>query len=130
MVSVSLQSWLSVSLKLVDEWHFIAERKIREAMEEGAFDHLEGQGEPLDLSENPYEDAGLRMAHRLLKNNGFAPAWIEEAKEIDAEYRRLSAHPDRFSREFRARVETLNRRIMAFNLKAPSLSVHRQPFRP
>jgi hypothetical protein len=59
----------------VDDWHFIAERKIREAMQEGAFDRLEGKGEPLDLSENPYEDPSLRMAHRLLKNNGFAPAW-------------------------------------------------------
>jgi Domain of unknown function (DUF1992) len=113
----------------VDEWHFIAERKIREAIEEGAFDHLEGKGEPLDLSENPYEDAGLRMAHRLLKNNGFAPAWIEEAKEIDAEYHRLHTLRDHSSKEFRARVEALNRRILVFNLKAPAISVHRQPFR-
>jgi Domain of unknown function (DUF1992) len=113
----------------VDEWHFIAERKIREAMEEGAFDHLEGKGEPLDLSENPYEDASLRMAHRLLKNNGFAPGWIEEAKEIDAEYRRLSAQPEPSGKEFRARVEALNRKILVFNLKAPAASVHRQPLR-
>jgi hypothetical protein len=112
----------------MDEWHFIAERKIREAMEDGAFDRLEGQGRPLDLTENPYEDPSLRMAHRLLKNNGFAPVWIEEAKEIDAEYRRLSAHPDRSAKEFRARVEALNRRILVFNLKAPAASVHRQPF--
>jgi hypothetical protein len=25
------------------------------------------------------------MAHRLLRNAGFAPAWIEERKQIDAE---------------------------------------------
>jgi hypothetical protein len=113
----------------VDEWHFIAERKIREAMEEGAFDRLEGKGEPLDLSENPYEDPSLRMAHRLLKNNGFAPAWIKEAKEIDAEYARLSAYPEPYGRQFRERVEALNRKILVFNLKAPALSVHRLPFR-
>jgi hypothetical protein len=114
----------------VDEWHFIAERKIREAMDDGAFDHLEGKGKPLDLSENPYEDAGLRMAHRLLKNNGFAPIWIEEAKEIDAEYRRLNSRSDRTGKDFRARVQALNRRILVFNLKAPTVSVHRQPFCP
>ena len=113
----------------MDEWHFIAERKIREALEEGAFDHLEGKGKPLDLNENPYEDAGLRMAHRLLKNNGFAPAWIEEAKEIDAEYRRLLTQRDQSSKRFRTRVEALNQRILVFNLKAPTISVHRQPFR-
>jgi hypothetical protein len=114
----------------MDEWYFIAERKIREAMEDGAFDRLEGNGEPLDLSENPYEDPSLRMAHRLLKNNGFAPAWIEEAKEIDAEYLRLSAHPDRSGKEFHERVKALNRKILVFNLKAPAVSVHRQRFRP
>jgi hypothetical protein len=118
----------NVSLKLMDQWHFIAERKIREAMDEGAFDHLAGKGEPLDLTENPYEDPGLRMAHRLLKNHGLAPAWIEEAKEIDAEYRSLSAHRDRSDQKFRARIEALNRRILVFNLKAPAASVHRQPF--
>src|ERR1700722_13489284 len=60
----------------MDAWNFIAERKIREAMEEGGFDQLEGMGEPRDLREDPFEDSSLRMAHRLLKNNGFAPAWI------------------------------------------------------
>jgi DnaJ homolog subfamily C member 28 len=43
-------------------------------MDEGAFDRLEGTGEPLDLRENPFENPSLRMAHRLLRNNGFAPA--------------------------------------------------------
>ena len=103
----------------MDEWHFIAERKIREAMEEGAFDHLEGAGKPLDLSQNPFEDPSDRMAHRLLRNNGFAPAWIEEAKEIEAETRRLRAEGKVSSDDFRARVAALNRRILSFNLKAP-----------
>ena len=66
----------------MDVWQLVAERKIREAMEEGAFDHLEGTGKPLDLSENPFEDPSERMANRLLKNNGITPAWIQEAKEI------------------------------------------------
>jgi Domain of unknown function (DUF1992) len=114
----------------MDEWHFIAERKIREAMEEGAFDHLQGAGQPLDLTDNPFEDPSLRMAHHLLKNNGFAPAWIEEAKEIDTESHRLGIHPNRASADYRKRVEALNRRIVVFNLKAPSLSVHKPVFKP
>ena len=92
----------------MDEWHFIADRKIREAMDEGAFEHLEGAGRPLDLTENPFEDPSLRMAHRLLKNNGFAPAWIEEGKEIEREIqlKRMAA-------------AEINKRIAAYNLKAP-----------
>src|SRR5215831_169733 len=110
----------------MDEWHFIAERKIHEAMEEGAFDHLEGAGQPLDLSENPFEDPSDRMAHRLLKNNGFAPAWIEEAKEIEVESRRLRALDEGSKSDFQSRVASLNHRIVSFNLKAPATSLHKR----
>jgi hypothetical protein len=113
----------------VDEWQFIAERKIRQAMEEGAFDHLEGAGKPLDLSENPFEDPSDRIAHRLLRNNGFAPDWIEEAKEIDAESRRLCARDAASISDFAGRVVALNRRIATFNLKAPAASFHKNPFK-
>ena len=113
----------------MDEWHFIAERKIREGMEEGAFDRLDGSGRPLDLQENPFEDASDRMAHRLLRNNGFAPAWIEEAKEIEAESRRLRSQAGIENDDFQSRVAALNRRIFAFNLKAPARSLHKQLFR-
>ena len=108
----------------MDEWHLIAERKIQQAMEEGAFEHLEGTGKPLDLSENPFEDPSDRMAHRLLKNNGFAPEWIEEAKEIEAESRRLRAVGATAER-----VAALNRRIQSFNLKAPASGLHKPPFK-
>ncbi|HKE25105.1 MAG TPA: DUF1992 domain-containing protein [Bryobacteraceae bacterium] len=112
----------------MDAWHFIAERKIQEGMEEGAFEHLEGSGKPLDLTENPFEDPSDRLAHRLLKNNGFVPAWIEEAKEIEAESRRLRAHADASKSDYRDRVAALNRRIASFNLKAPAARLHKRLF--
>jgi hypothetical protein len=111
----------------MDVCQLIAERKIREAIEEGAFDRLEGAGKPLDLSENPFEDAADRMANRLLKNNGFAPDWIEEAREIEAESRRLRAPGEVPKRDLLERVAALNRRIGAFNLKAPAARFHKQP---
>src|SRR6202045_2757050 len=110
----------------MDKWETIAERKIREAMSEGAFDNLTGKGRPLNLEENPYEDPSLRMAHRLLRNNGFAPAWVEEAKdlvqEIDLSCRELTSHGsiDRF----RDQIAAINRRILAHNLKTPSALFH------
>ena len=114
----------------MDEWRFIAERKIRDAMREGAFEQLDGAGEPLDLTENPFEDPAQRMAHRLLRNNGFAPAWIEEGKDIDAEVRRLRAVMDRLEPGERTRrIEQLNRRIQSFNLKAPVLSAQKSLIR-
>src|SRR5689334_6787694 len=117
----------------MDEWRFIAERKIREAMEEGAFDDLSGTGEPLDLSEDPFEDPSLRMAHRLLRNNGFAPWWVEEAKDLEASIDRLRAdlraagqRPAAID-ELRAKTVGLNRRIQSYNLKCPSPHLHKNP---
>lgn len=95
-------------------------------MEEGAFDHLECAGKPLDLSENPFEDPSDRMAHRLLRNNGFSPEWIEEAKEIEAESRRLRAQGESGKSDLLGRVAALNRRIAAFNLKAPAARFHKK----
>ncbi len=114
----------------MDEWHFIADRKIREAMEEGAFEHLDGAGEPVDTNENPFEDPAQRMAHRLLRNNGFAPAWIEEGREIDGEIRYLKANLEHWDEaEWIRRVEALNRRIALYNLKTPVASAQKLPFR-
>ena len=64
----------------MDKWENIAERKIREAMAEGAFDNLEGKGRPLNLEEDPFEDPSLRMAHRLLRNNGFCRRGLKKRR--------------------------------------------------
>jgi hypothetical protein len=64
----------------------------------------------------------------LLKNNGFAPEWIEEAKEIEGESRRLRARGEATTDDLRSRVASLNRRILAFNLKAPASSLHKRLF--
>jgi DnaJ homologue, subfamily C, member 28, conserved domain len=104
----------------MDVWNLIAERKIQEAMEEGAFDRLEGTGRPISLEENPHEDPAQRMAHRLLRNNGFAPAWILESKDLDADIGRLNAVAARLEPgELERRTADLNRRIGLFNLKTP-----------
>ena len=114
---------------MMDPFRLIADRKIQEAMDEGAFENLSGRGQPLPLEEDPFEDPSLRMAHRLLRNNGFAPAWIEESKDIEATIARLRENraKERITpEEFRRQSAELNRRIFAFNLKAPSLSVHKR----
>lgn len=110
----------------MDEFRNIAERKIREAMAEGAFDNLRGKGRPIDLEENPFEDPSLRMGHRLLRNNGFAPAWIEEAKDLERaiEESERQLIRTRAIAEFRERTAALNRRILDHNLKTPSDSFH------
>ncbi|MGE5405696.1 MAG: DUF1992 domain-containing protein [Candidatus Saccharibacteria bacterium] len=74
----------------------LVEEKIRKAQEKGAFDNLEGHGKPLDLSENPFEPPELRMVFKILKDQGFAPAWIEIGKEVDARQVELKYDVARF----------------------------------
>ena len=132
----------------MNPWESLIDKKIREAMEAGEFDNLAGTGQPLDLAENPYEDPDWRIAHRMLRNAGFAPSWIEERKDIDAELEaarivlarkwmirrnaRETRHEEsarerweRAEAEFRGTVSALNRRIDAWNLKTPAVAFQR-----
>jgi len=60
----------------------VVEEQIRRAREEGKFDNLRGQGQPLNLDENPFEDPTWRLANDLLKKNGFRPDWLEDDVSI------------------------------------------------
>ena len=123
----------------------LAEKRLREAIENGEFDDLPGKGEPIDLRENPFEDPDLRTVHRLLRNAGFAPSWIEERKDIDAELAAAQtnltrawalfgpggkapseAEWERSVKEFREQVLELQQRIRIYNLKAPAAVFHRK----
>ena len=133
----------------MNRWESLIDQKIREAMEQGEFDNLSGKGAPLDLSENPFEDPDWRTAHRLLRNAGIAPAWIEERKDIEVEIeaarnqlRRvrtvlqnaLGTKNETEARSrwekalalFRQQVAQLNRRIVAWNLKVPAAGFQRK----
>jgi DnaJ homolog subfamily C member 28 len=126
----------------MDKWEPLIDRLIRESMDRGEFDDLPGSGQPIDLSENPYEAPELRTVHRLLKNAGFAPAWIEERKDIEGELQRsyttlhrarklyganaTDARWLRAVKEFCVVVDELNQRIRLYNLKAPAAAVHRK----
>jgi len=124
-------------------WESLIDQKIREAMEQGEFDDLPGKGKPVDTSENPFEDPELRLAHRILRNAGFAPSWIEERKDIEAELE-IARHQlskawmilkrsqgsenekgaggrwQKALNSFTQQVAELNGRIVLWNLKVPA----------
>jgi hypothetical protein len=133
----------------MDAWESLVDKKIREAMEAGEFENLSGAGEPIDLSENPFEDPDWRQAHRLLRSAGFAPSWIEARKDIDASleaaritlarhraiYRnaRHTVHEQSARQRwqesksrFYLKVAELNRRIDSWNLKTPGFAFQRK----
>jgi hypothetical protein len=116
-------------------------KKDPEAMEAGAFENLPSKGKPIFIDDNPFEPPSLRMAHHLLRVNGFAPPWIEEACEIDRASERLQTDLESARRShavtspswqreldgFRQQAKELNTRILTYNLKSPSPRFHKLP---
>ncbi len=130
------------------------EEQIHEAEERGAFRNLTGLGQPLKLEANPY--AGEKaLGYSLLKNNGYLPAEIELAREINRELANLEARRTALSkrgRDLRRRriapfaserraynaavakaltayemgLRELNRKILTLNLSTPT-PMHRAP---
>jgi hypothetical protein len=60
----------------------IAERRILEAIREGAFDNLPGAGQPLKLEDDSNVPEDLRVAYKILKNAGYVPKEVALRKEI------------------------------------------------
>ncbi len=60
----------------------IAERRIKEAIERGEFDHLKNKGRPLNLEDETWIPEDLRPAYRVLKNAGCIPPELELRKDI------------------------------------------------
>jgi hypothetical protein len=92
----------------------IAERRIKEAMERGDFDHLPGKGKPIvqeDLSGVPEE---LRMAYKIMKNAGCIPPEVELTNEV-ASLRRMVLTMDE-GEDKKRRVRELNFKLMKLEM--------------
>ena len=95
-------------------FEMIAERRIRQAMEEGAFDNLEGKGKPLVFEDDSMVPPDLRMAYKILKNAGYLPPAIENEREIRQAVDLLEEMDD--EQERYAQVTKLNIMITKGNL--------------
>ena len=73
----------------------LAESHIREAIERGDCDKLEGAGRPLRLGDDTWVPEHLRAGYRLLKNAGFVPPELELRREIRSIESLLSVCEDR-----------------------------------
>lgn len=121
-------------------WESLVERQIREAAEDGAFDELPHQGRPLPLDDDAAAGEWA-LAHRMLKNAGVAPPWIEADKDARAWLDRLDAliqrapritpsGRDRARRELATIVDEANRAITRLNAEAPTSAQHRRSLDP
>ncbi|MBW8012152.1 MAG: DUF1992 domain-containing protein [Chloroflexi bacterium] len=125
------------------------EEIIQQAIEAGEFDDLPGKGKPLDLDENPFIDPEWRLAYNMLKQNNFAPEWVEARQEIEeplaaarAALARswtwrwdvlnetqpealVQAEWEKAISRFSKTVDELNQKIADYNLQIPSQNFSR-----
>lgn len=122
------------------QWETGVDIAIRKAMEAGEFDNLPGEGQPIDLSIDPYAPADMQLAFKIMKQNGIAPDWIVQGKTLQAKLEswqsRLKAAHKAYKASknvavwFDAREKLgedaakLNKEIVAFNLKLPTGFTH------
>jgi len=131
-------------------WGDFIEQQIREAMDRGDFDNLPGRGKPQEFAQ-PHGDPSLEMANKIVRDAGFAPAWLDLEKEIEHQQQEAEkavlrswrwretnsgdAIEDprwveaewRKARElFEQRLEAINARILSYNLLLPQPLLHKQ----
>ena len=91
----------------------IAERRIIEAIRDGAFDDLPGAGQPLKLDDDSRVPEDLRIAYKILKNAGYVPPEVALRKEIAKTEDLLSGMED--TKEKYRQLKKLNFLIMKLN---------------
>lgn len=134
-----------------DLWESHIEKIIRQAQEEGQFDNLEGQGKPLHLEPDDPNDPALALANKLLSDQGFLPAWLEQEREIQnatraarmallrsyswceaalaqpgADRERIKGEWRRALAGFQEKLDKINGLILTANLGLPQALAHRQ----
>ncbi|MBW1768979.1 MAG: DUF1992 domain-containing protein [Deltaproteobacteria bacterium] len=100
----------------------IVEQRIREAQENGEFDNLPGQGEPLNLEDDSHIPEDLRLAYKILKNADCLPPELEGKKEIRQMKDMMENIPD--EKEKYLLIKSINYKIMKLNMmgkKSPLL---------
>ncbi len=99
---------------IFDAFEKIAEKKIREAMDNGEFDDLPGKGKPLDLEDDRHIPQDIRLAHKILKNANCLPPELEMRKEILSIEELLDGVRD--TKEKYRQIKKLNYLIMKLNI--------------
>jgi hypothetical protein len=92
----------------------IAERRIKEAIEDGLLDNLPGAGKPLALGDDSHLPEDLRLAYKILKNAGFVPPEIALRKEIARTEDLLEGMEDTKAKY--RQIKKLNALIMKLNM--------------
>lgn len=95
-------------------FHKIVEEQIKNAVEAGKFDNLEGAGRPLDLSAYFNTPEDLRVGYSVLKASRFVPEEVDRLKEIGELREKIKNCADEKQKKHLTKI--LNEKTLAFNL--------------
>jgi len=109
---------ITIMSSIFEAFDKIAEKKIREAMDNGEFDDLPGKGKPLRLEDDRHLPQDIRLAHKILKNADCLPPELELRKEILTIEELLDGIKD--TKEKYRQIKKLNYLIMKLNMSRRS----------
>lgn len=92
----------------------LIDKMIREAIDEGEFDDLEGTGKPVDLNSYFSLPEHLRAGHSLLKNARVLPEEAQLLKEAQALRQELNACEN--EEERRSLKKSIDEKMLRYNL--------------
>ena len=124
----------------------VAEEKIREAIDQGAFNNLKGMGKPLASQDDDFAGEDWVGLH-VLRQNGFLPEWLELRKQVHADRPKVRAAMDewehsieatgssthplaiRAGENYRKIAAGVNAKIDLHNIRCPSIHLELVRFR-
>lgn len=110
---------------MIEAIRIIAERKIKEAIEEGLLNIEEWRNRPLPPSNDSMIPDDLRIAYKMLKNAGYVPPEIEAKKEIQQLEDLIAATEDEHTRV--KQIKKLNYLVMKLDaMRGDSTSLENQ----
>ena len=103
----------------------IAESRILEAIQDGAFDNLEGKGQPLVLDNDRDIPPELRMAYKILKMADCLPPELELQKQIITLQDMMAGLPDEAAKlQQMRRLNFLTMKLNMLRRVSPLLQEH------
>lgn len=110
---------------MIEAIRIIAERKIKEAIEEGLLNIEEWRNRPLPPSNDSMIPEDLRIAYKMLKNGGYVPPEIEAKKKIQQLEDLIAATEDEHTRV--KQIKKLNYLVMKLDaMRGDSTSLENQ----
>lgn len=102
----------------------LVEQKIQEAMREGEFENLEGEGQPINLDLYFATPPELRAGYSVLKNARVLPEEMELLKEANAMRLELETCQDEETR--RELKRSIGNTLLKYNLLRERYGQHRR----